>query len=78
MGIRLRGEPSRGWVLASGVLSIVLAVLLWAGFPGTAAWAVGFRFGISLFSTGVSMFMVGREVHLQVASGEMGSRTMGA
>lgn len=78
MGIRLRGEPSRVWVVASGVLSIVLAVLLWAGFPGTANWAVGLLFGISMLSTGISMFMVGRGAHRQYASGEMGSGTMGA
>lgn len=76
MGLQLRGEPSWGWVVASGVLSIVLAGLLWAGFPSTAAWAVGLLFGISLLSTGISMYSVGRSAKKQYAAGE--ARTMGA
>ena len=66
-----------GLVVASGVVSIVLGVLLLAGFPGTAAWALGLVFGISLLSTGVSTVMVGSGVHRQVAALEFGSESAG-
>lgn len=65
MGLRLRPEPRWGWMTASGVVSLLLAGLLWAGFPSTALWAVGLLFGVNLLSTGLSLVaiaMVGRKV----------------
>jgi uncharacterized membrane protein HdeD (DUF308 family) len=59
LGVRLRGEPGATWLVVSGVVSLVLAGLLWVGFPSTAAWAVGLLFGISLLSSGLSMVFVG-------------------
>ena len=59
LGLRMRGETGSAWFVASGVISVVLAGLLWAGWPSTAAWAVGLLFGISLLSSGLSMVFVG-------------------
>ncbi|WP_306056616.1 HdeD family acid-resistance protein [Natronococcus wangiae] len=58
MSLRMGGEPGRGWIAASGVTSLVLAGLLWAGFPADAAWAIGLLVGISLVVTGLSMVAV--------------------
>ncbi len=58
MGLRLRGEPRWAWMVASGVISLVLAALIWAGLPSSAVWAVGLLFGVSLLTTGISMAMV--------------------
>lgn len=55
MGLRLRGEKNWFWSVASGVIGIALGVMLWAGFPSTAIWAVGVLFGINLLVTGTSM-----------------------
>ncbi|MDG5817518.1 HdeD family acid-resistance protein [Natronococcus sp. A-GB7] len=70
MSLRMSEEPGRAWIAASGVLSLVLAGLLWAGFPGTAAWAIGLLVGISLLTTGLSMVAVaygGRRLEDDVA-----------
>lgn len=61
LGLRLRGEGGGIWFVASGVLSLLVAGLLWVGFPSTAVWAVGLLFGISLLSSGISMVFVGRQ-----------------
>ncbi|MFP9190595.1 HdeD family acid-resistance protein [Natronosalvus vescus] len=53
--LRMGSGSGRGWIAASGVLSLVLAVFLFAGFPVTAAWFVGFVVGASLLFTGLSM-----------------------
>lgn len=53
MGLRMRPEARWGWMTASGVISVLLAGLLWAGFPSTALWAVGLLFGVNLISTGL-------------------------
>ncbi|GAB3672586.1 HdeD family acid-resistance protein [Halopiger thermotolerans] len=58
MGLRMAGQPGRGSIVASGVISLVLAGLLWAGFPATASWALGLLVGVSLFMTGLSMGIV--------------------
>ncbi|WP_394741369.1 HdeD family acid-resistance protein [Natronococcus roseus] len=70
VSLRMAGEPGRAWIAASGVLSLVLAGLLWAGFPATAAWVIGLLVGISLLTTGVSMAAVaysGRRLEDDVA-----------
>jgi uncharacterized membrane protein HdeD (DUF308 family) len=60
MGLRLRPEGRWGWTVASGALSLVVAGLLFVGFPSTAAWAVGLLFGVNLLSTGLAMALMGR------------------
>jgi len=55
LGLSTRSEPQWGWFVVSGVVSLALAGLLWAGFPSTAAWAVGLLVGLSLLSTGLAM-----------------------
>ena len=44
-----------GWMLASGVVDLVLAAIILAGLPCTAAWAIGLLVGINLLFGGVSM-----------------------
>jgi uncharacterized membrane protein HdeD (DUF308 family) len=44
-----------GWVLASGVIDLLLALILAAGLPGTAAWALGLLVGINLLFGGLSL-----------------------
>lgn len=58
-GFRVRPARGWGWLVASGAISVALAVLLFAGFPATAAWALGLLVGLSLLTTGLSMVMVG-------------------
>ncbi|MFC4360317.1 HdeD family acid-resistance protein [Halobium salinum] len=55
MGLQLRGEKYWVWTVASGVVGIALAAMLWLGFPTTALWAVGVLFGANLLVTGTSM-----------------------
>jgi len=43
------------WVLASGVLGVVLAVLLFGSMPVTALWLVGLLLGIHLVAEGAAL-----------------------
>ncbi len=43
-----------GWLVAAGVASIVVGVLLLLGWPGTALWATGLLLGVNLIFTGVT------------------------
>jgi uncharacterized membrane protein HdeD (DUF308 family) len=44
-----------GWMLASGIVDLVLAAVILIGLPVTAAWAMGVIVGINLVFGGVSM-----------------------
>ncbi|SFS00454.1 Uncharacterized membrane protein HdeD, DUF308 family [Halomicrobium zhouii] len=68
VGLRLRGQPRWTLLLASGLLSVALGVILIAGFPSTAAWVVGLYVGINLIATGVSMVLMGRQVQREVTA----------
>ena len=46
--------PQYGWVAASGVVSTVLGVLLWAQWPNSASWFIGFAVGVNLIFAGVA------------------------
>ena len=48
-----KGSSGRwGWMLASGILDVVLALILLAGLPGTAVWALGLLIGINMIFGG--------------------------
>ena len=44
-----------GWMLLSGVIDLILAAIIIAGLPGTAAWALGLLVGINMLFGGVAM-----------------------
>jgi uncharacterized membrane protein HdeD (DUF308 family) len=52
-------RPMRNWAwtLFSGVIDLVLAYLIWHGWPGSAAWAIGLLVGINMFFLGMSLAM---------------------
>jgi uncharacterized membrane protein HdeD (DUF308 family) len=54
-----------GWMLASGIVDIVLALLILVGFPGTAAWAIGLLVGINMLMGGVAL--VAMALHARTA-----------
>jgi uncharacterized membrane protein HdeD (DUF308 family) len=44
-----------GWMLASGIVDLILAGIIFAGLPETATWALGLLVGINLLFGGVAM-----------------------
>lgn len=53
--LTIRPFPNWGWVLASGLVGIVLSLILWASLPVTAEWLIGFLLGINLMSIGAAI-----------------------
>jgi uncharacterized membrane protein HdeD (DUF308 family) len=52
-----RHLPSWGWVLFSGLIDLVLAFLIWDGWPSSADWAIGLLVGINMVFVGLSLIM---------------------
>jgi uncharacterized membrane protein HdeD (DUF308 family) len=44
-----------GWMLMSGVIDLVLGVMILAGLPSTAAWAIGLLVGINMVFGGAAL-----------------------
>lgn len=49
---RFRGTTTLWWMILSAVVSLVLAWLIFSGFPGDAVWLLGLLFGINLIFSG--------------------------
>jgi len=54
-----------GWMLASGVVDLILAVIIIAGLPGTIAWALGLIVGINMVFGGASMIGMALAAHAE-------------
>ena len=54
-----------GWMLASGIIDLILATIILTGLPGTAAWAIGLLVGINMVFGGsalIAMALHAREI----------------
>jgi uncharacterized membrane protein HdeD (DUF308 family) len=65
--LTIRPLPNWGWVLASGVLSVVLAGILWGDLPVTAIWLIGLMLGIQLIGTGSAIGLLAWRIRRGVA-----------
>ena len=54
VGWSLRSVGLGGWVMASGLLSVILGVMFMGNILGAAPWVLGFLLGIELISDGVA------------------------
>ncbi len=53
--LTIRPFPNWGWVLASGIVGILLSLYLWANIPVTAIWLLGVLLGIELICEGAAL-----------------------
>jgi uncharacterized membrane protein HdeD (DUF308 family) len=44
-----------GWMFVSGIVDLILAVLIFAGLPSTAVWAIGLLVGINMIFGGAAL-----------------------
>jgi uncharacterized membrane protein HdeD (DUF308 family) len=58
MAMRVRDHRGWGWLLASGILSVILGALIWAEWPASGLWVIGLLVGIQLLFTGWALVML--------------------
>jgi len=64
--------PGWGWVLAGGVIDLILGILIWRQWPVSGLWVIGLFLGISLLFTGstwVALALSIKEAPQQPATG---------
>jgi uncharacterized membrane protein HdeD (DUF308 family) len=57
-----RYRPGWGWILTSGIISVMLGIIVMIGLPGTALWTIGLILGIDLIFTGVTLLTLGSKL----------------
>jgi uncharacterized membrane protein HdeD (DUF308 family) len=58
LGFTLRPLPGSGWLLFDGIITLILAVMIWRTWPSSSTWVVGTLVGISILFSGVSRLML--------------------
>ena len=53
--LNIRPFTGWGWLLLSGIISILLGAYLWADMPLSAAWVLGVLLGIQLIVEGAAL-----------------------
>lgn len=59
LSFQLRPFRRWGWLLLNGILALILAYFIWAGWPGTAFWVLGLLVGINMIFFGISLIFLG-------------------
>lgn len=54
----IRGMKNAGWMLFDGIVTILLAGLIWFHWPSSSVWAIGTIVGISLLMSGLKWLMI--------------------
>ncbi|RPI57825.1 MAG: hypothetical protein EHM55_00370 [Acidobacteria bacterium] len=67
LAYQFRGSSGNGWLMADGILTLLLAVMIASTWPSNAVWAVGTIVGISMFFSGMSRLMLSYGVRRVVA-----------
>jgi uncharacterized membrane protein HdeD (DUF308 family) len=62
IAIFLRPLPGSGWLLFDAIVTVLLAVLIWTGWPASSTWVVGTLVAFSMFSSGVTRLIVSMAV----------------
>jgi uncharacterized membrane protein HdeD (DUF308 family) len=65
--LTIRPFPNWAWVLASGLVGMLLSAILWASLPVTALWLIGLLLGIELISVGAAMAYLAWQVRRAAA-----------
>jgi uncharacterized membrane protein HdeD (DUF308 family) len=54
LSFRLRPLPGSNWLLFDGIITLILAVLIWRSWPSSSEWVIGTLVGISMLFSGAA------------------------
>jgi uncharacterized membrane protein HdeD (DUF308 family) len=67
LGFALRPLPGSGWLLFDGIVTLILAVMIWRTWPSSTGWVIGTLIGISMLFSGVSRLVLSLAARRAVA-----------
>ena len=54
LSFRLRPMPGSNWLLFDGIVTLILAILIWRSWPSSTEWVIGTLVGISMLFSGAA------------------------
>ena len=70
LSFRLRPLPGSNWLLLDGIITLILAILIWRSWPSSTEWVIGTLVGISMLFSGaarLSLSLAARRVVAKLA-----------
>jgi uncharacterized membrane protein HdeD (DUF308 family) len=58
LGFILRPLPGTNWLFIDGIITLILAVMIWKTWPANTPWIIGAIVGISMLFSGTSRLML--------------------
>ncbi|MBD3378958.1 MAG: hypothetical protein GF408_00655 [Candidatus Omnitrophica bacterium] len=58
LSLKIHPVARWGWMLASGVASLLLAFIIFTNYPGGVAWILGLLVGLNLIFSGITMLLL--------------------
>ena len=58
LSFQLRPLPGWGWILTDGIITLLLAIMIWTACPLGSPWVIGTLVGISMIFSGVARLMI--------------------
>ena len=55
---QLRPRHGTGWLLVDGIITLILAIMIWRSWPASSIWVIGTLVGISMIFSGFSRLML--------------------
>ena len=69
VAFKMKPVSGWGWMLFSGIVSVLLAVMVWREFPFSGLWLVGTLVGVHMFFAGITTVSVGSAARKLTATG---------
>lgn len=67
LSFRLRPMPGSNWLLFDGIITLVLAILIWRSWPSSTEWVIGTLVGISMLFSGAARLSLSLAARRMVA-----------
>ena len=56
--LQLRPRHGAGWLAVDGIITLILAIMIWRSWPASSVWVIGTLVGISMIFSGFSRLML--------------------
>jgi uncharacterized membrane protein HdeD (DUF308 family) len=56
--VQLRPRHGAGWLAVDGIITLILAIMIWRSWPASSVWVIGTLVGISMIFSGFSRLML--------------------
>jgi uncharacterized membrane protein HdeD (DUF308 family) len=62
ISFQMKHTRAFAWLLISGILSLIIAGIIYSGWPGTATWVLGLLVGVNFLMQGISYIILSQTI----------------